>query len=45
MNGRYRLAPAEDRRKRHAREFKSMILELAQHDHLPDYRVSLEARW
>jgi plasmid replication initiation protein len=26
----------------HAREFKSMIRELARHDHLPDYRVSLE---
>src|ERR1017187_7246101 len=26
----------------HAREFKSMIRELAQHDHLPDYQVSLE---
>src|ERR1039457_4785650 len=26
----------------HAREFKSMIRELALHDHLPDYRVSLE---
>ena len=26
----------------HYREFKSMIRELVQHDHLPDYRVSLE---
>jgi plasmid replication initiation protein len=26
----------------HAREFKSMIRELAQHDHLPDYQVSME---
>jgi plasmid replication initiation protein len=26
----------------HAREFKSMIRELAEHDHLPDYQVSLE---
>jgi hypothetical protein len=26
----------------HAREFKSMIRELVQHDHLPDYEVSLE---
>src|SRR5277367_701705 len=26
----------------HAREFKSMIRLLAQHDHLPDYKVSLE---
>lgn len=26
----------------HDREFKSMIRELAAHDHLPDYRVSLE---
>jgi plasmid replication initiation protein len=26
----------------HYREFKSMIRELAQNDHLPDYRVSLE---
>jgi plasmid replication initiation protein len=26
----------------HSREFKSMIRELVQHDHLPDYRVSLE---
>ena len=28
----------------HSREFKSMIRELVQHDHLPDYRVSLEAK-
>jgi plasmid replication initiation protein len=26
----------------HSREFKSMIRELVQHDHLPDYRVLLE---
>ena len=26
----------------HAREFRSMIRLLAQHDHLPDYKVSLE---
>jgi plasmid replication initiation protein len=26
----------------HSREFKSMIRELAQHDHLPDYQVSME---
>src|ERR1700678_460833 len=26
----------------HAREFKSMVRDLVQHDHLPDYRVTLE---
>jgi hypothetical protein len=26
----------------HSREFRSMIRLLAQHDHLPDYKVSLE---
>jgi hypothetical protein len=26
----------------HRREFKSMVRELVEHDHLPDYRVGLE---
>ena len=26
----------------HVREFRSMIRGLAQHDHLPDYKVSIE---
>jgi hypothetical protein len=44
MSGKYRLNSCTRRRgaSSYSREFKSMIRELVQNDHLPDYQVSLE---